>query len=345
MSRTRQKTRGFTLIELLVVIAIIAILIALLLPAVQQAREAARRSTCKNNLKQIGIALANYHDVAEMFPPGMINSGRSGWGGFTHNYNHTGWTMMLPQLDQGPMFDQFNAHEPSSPVATNGKPLGGTGNWLVNKPITSQILPILICPTDPEPTLDTDSNPDSAYHSEDAAPSSYVFSSGRIAESTGNIWSAYQRSRNTLPNGRVFRWRCAFGLNGAASLRDLADGPSNTILVGESTMAKRSVRHVARWGQGRHVGVFGRVITDANPNHVNYSIYKLNARMCDRSDGAWANISNCDMRYAWVFSSEHAGGAQFVFGDGSVKFISENIDGNIWPILHAIDDGYPVGDF
>lgn len=348
MSRIRSNKRGFTLIELLVVIAIIAILIALLLPAVQQAREAARRSTCKNNLKQIGLALANYHDVASMFPPAIINPGRSAAGKpkgskYDFNLNTTGWTLMLPQLDQGPMFDLYNFNEASCGVMENGFPLAGTGNWQVNIPVTSTILNVLTCPTDPEPELHSDTHP--AYHSENAAPSSYVFSSGRIAENSRDLWADYSRSRNTLPNGQVFRWRCAFGNNGAAKLRDLKDGPSNTILVGESTMAKRSRRHIARWGQGRHVSVYGRVITDKDPNHVNYSIWKLNARMCDRSDGKWATISNCDMRYAWVFSSEHSGGAQFVFGDGSVKFISENIDGNIWPLLHAINDGLPVGDF
>ncbi len=343
MSRKRSVTRGFTLIELLVVIAIIAILIALLLPAVQQAREAARRSSCKNNLKQIGLALANYHEIAGQFPPALINPGRPAMTYYNFNQNTTGWTLMLPQLDQQPMYDAYNFYEASCPVMENGYPLAGTGNWQVNIPVTSQILNVLICPSDPDPELHSDTH--TAYASENAAPSSYVFSSGRIAENSGNIWSAYSRSRNTLPNGTLFRWRCAFGNNGAAKLKDIQDGPSNTILVGEATMAKRDRRHIARWGQGRHVAVYGRVITDADPNHVNYSIYKLNARMCDRSDGAWANHSNCDMRYAWVFASQHSGGAQFVFADGAVHFISENIDGNIWPLLHAIDDGLPVGNF
>ena len=112
--KTHPRKRGFTLIELLVVIAIIAVLIALLLPAVQQAREAARRSTCKNNLKQIGLALHNYHDIYKMFPIGAQErpaaygadaNGNTGPG----NYESWGWAAsMLPQIDQAPLFDSMD---------------------------------------------------------------------------------------------------------------------------------------------------------------------------------------------------------------------------------------------
>jgi prepilin-type N-terminal cleavage/methylation domain-containing protein len=104
------RRRGFTLIELLVVIAIIAVLIALLLPAVQQAREAARRTQCKNNMKQLGLAMHNYHDTFRVFPPGWIavdpatnaQSAHEGISGF-------GWgTMLLPQIDQSPLYNQLN---------------------------------------------------------------------------------------------------------------------------------------------------------------------------------------------------------------------------------------------
>ncbi len=105
-----RRRRGFTLIELLVVIAIIAILIALLLPAVQQAREAARRSTCKNNLKQIGLAIHNYNDTAKMFPPGCIPQ-RDTDNGFTNQYESWCWmTYILPQMDQAPLFKNLNVN-------------------------------------------------------------------------------------------------------------------------------------------------------------------------------------------------------------------------------------------
>ena len=101
--RSRQKARGFTLIELLVVIAIIAILIALLLPAVQQAREAARRTQCKNNLKQLGLALHNYHDSMSMFPRSQLGAttGTADWRG------HSAHVMILPYIEQAALYSQY----------------------------------------------------------------------------------------------------------------------------------------------------------------------------------------------------------------------------------------------
>ncbi|NOX55774.1 MAG: DUF1559 domain-containing protein, partial [Planctomycetes bacterium] len=116
MSKRFRFRRGFTLIELLVVIAIIAILIALLLPAVQQAREAARRTQCRNNLKQIGLALHNYHDVYGVFPPALINSGRQGDRNTNGPVlNATAWIMLLPYVDQAPLYEQYNSNLASNP--------------------------------------------------------------------------------------------------------------------------------------------------------------------------------------------------------------------------------------
>lgn len=341
------RRQGFTLIELLVVIAIIAILIALLLPAVQQAREAARRSQCKNNLKQIGLALHNYHDVANQFPPALIHHGQPAWPAalnITFNLNTTGWTLLLPYLDQAPIYNRYNFNEASCPVASNGLPLAGTGNWQINVPLTSTILPALMCPSDPPAALHSGAA-GGVYASQNAAPTSYMFSGGRFAETTANIWSAYINSTHTLPGGQTYRWRPAFGHNGAANIRDIQDGTSNVILVGESTMDKRDINHIARWGQGRHTSVFGRTIVETDPGHLNHSIYRINARMCDRNDGTWAALANCDKRYAWVFSSLHTGGAHFLMGDGAVKFINENIDMRTWGLIGAIAAGQPVGDF
>ena len=135
MPRRTRRTTGFTLIELLVVIAIIAILIALLLPAVQQAREAARRSTCQNNLKQMGIAMHNYHDVVQVFPPGVIHSLTNDPMGIG-----TGWswgTFLLPYIDQAPIFNQLNTQRPIDP--TNATQLS----------LIRTIIPVYNCPSDP----------------------------------------------------------------------------------------------------------------------------------------------------------------------------------------------------
>jgi prepilin-type N-terminal cleavage/methylation domain-containing protein len=138
MLRTTSSRRGFTLIELLVVIAIIAILIALLLPAVQQAREAARRSQCKNNLKQIGLALHNYHDTYNQFPTGSVyttdapSQGDGAHSNFRNaNYGSTWLTAILPMFDQAPLYNRYNFSVPSQNNAS----------------VTSVEMPALKCPS------------------------------------------------------------------------------------------------------------------------------------------------------------------------------------------------------
>ncbi len=144
-------TPGFTLIELLVVIAIIAILVALLLPAVQQAREAARRTQCRNNLKQMGIALANYHDVYGVHPPALINSGRYEdlpfYSGGNRVLNTTGWTLLLPYLEQANAWQRYDFNQCSSGSSPVLMPVAGHDT--ANLSVTQLKIPILGCPSDP----------------------------------------------------------------------------------------------------------------------------------------------------------------------------------------------------
>lgn len=346
MSSQKKRNRGFTLIELLVVIAIIAILIALLLPAVQQAREAARRTQCKNAMKQLGLALHNYHDVAKQFPPGIINSGRpGGWDERMINIlNHTGFTMLLPYLDQGPLFNRFNASHPSSTM-DGVSPASVTGDYTINLPVTTTFLSVLMCPSDTRSLPVTyQAGTSHHYSSDEAATTNYVFAAGFMGENY-HSWSRYHSSRGSatsgsgyLADGRRPKYRGAFGVNGSAAFRDITDGTSNTVVMGESVVNKASARYTPLWGQAKHV-FFGRVIPHRSPTHVNNTRYKINQPSI--TTVSWGN----ERPYAWVFSSKHEGGAQFLFGDGSVHFLSENIDWNTFCILNFIQSNEVAGEF
>lgn len=340
----RRGIRGFTLIELLVVIAIIAILIALLLPAVQQAREAARRSSCKNNMKQLGLALHNYHDVHGMLPPALINTGdytstRYQW---PYNLNHTGFTMLLPMLDQGPLYNKWNPNIASSQVNENGR--GVLGDPADNLAVVSTVIPGFLCPSD-EPVKYRYGGTSQRYqtsnpHARTEAGTNYVFASGQLAE-TSHIWSHYVTAATTNSVGVRVRYRGAFGTNGAARLRDIKDGTSNTVVMGESLMNKRSTAYQPLWGAGKHVGVFGRSPVHSDPNHANNIRYRINQDTRWHPTPGWGD----DRPYAWTFSSAHEGGAQFLMGDGSVRFIGENIDYNLFAYLNFIADGQVIGEF
>ena len=300
--KNRSLSRGFTLIELLVVIAIIAILIALLLPAVQQAREAARRSTCKNNLKQIGLALHNYHDTHKVFPPGWItwldcpspigDAYRTGG----RNY---GWSVMiLPFLDQSAIYNLQNfeagniacsGSNPELNTSSGPAPAASTTNGLRTE------LDVFMCPSSVYPNILT-----GTYWADGYPKSNYLGNYGRVARSA----HGFSISENT----GIFR------PNSKVQIRDIIDGTSNTIMVGEVS------------GRGAYIGSHRSPGTWAACVE-NKGGYHLFLRHCQSGVGGEINSESALSNTARDgFGSLHEGGAHFLLCDGAVRFISENID-------------------
>ncbi len=345
MARPSPRRRGFTLIELLVVIAIIAVLIALLLPAVQQAREAARRTQCKNNLKQLGLALHTYHDVANRFPMGFID---------TKSVNTAvrdgGWSwaaMILSQLEQGPLFQSidFRLH----PYGTGSGPTPTATNN--NTKACAAPLPVFSCPSDTKPptVANNGGNPNGTTA---LATSSYMGSMGAF-DGDPCVVTATDVAVPRRNNGLLIVNQCHdFG--------KITDGTSNVIAIGEvSYQQNQTINAVVRGSQRNFL--LGNVTTGGGPNcdqagvnsngafnHLRSTRYKINGPL----NGGQVHHS---------FHSNHTGGAQFLMGDGSVRFISENIEHTntnvsttpdningpygLYQRLSGISDGQVVSDF
>ena len=307
------KVRGCTLSELLVVIAIIAILIALLLPAVQQAREAARRSQCRNNLKQMGLALHNYHDVANTFPPGNISCG-GGSCNYTYGRPHyTTWTIsILPYLDQAPLYSDYD------------QDLGNTDN--ANRSLAQTFMSSYICPSD----INTDrfGRPESGPRRYDYAPGSYRALSGVTRNRCGRHFD--EGNSNALEDRGLLhsvynRWT-------TERMANITDGSSNTLIVGEFHTRTHNTRR-SFWAYG-YTSYNESSITMGSPQTFGLPDYDA----CRRS-GACGN----DCKRA--FASMHTGGVQFLLADGSVRFVSENIDFNVLAAVATISGGEAIGEF
>ncbi|MEN6496255.1 MAG: DUF1559 domain-containing protein [Thermoguttaceae bacterium] len=315
-----QRRRGFTLVELLVVIAIIGILIALLLPAVQAAREAARRSQCTNNLKQIGLALQNYHDTYGRMPALHAGTDANPNG---NNGQLSGWIGLLPYMEQGPLYDAIRTGG-----SYNGKtyPAFGPVAWDTGYPPYREQVTGLLCPSDPGGTA---RNP-----SADQARSNYAFSVGDTIQD-----NAYGSNRGIFASKRYTRFA------------DVTDGTSNTVAIAERAIY-RSGSMAIRGGTAKSVGttikdnptvclakagangdyVSGTAIegicgiwwADGRPASVGVNtVLPPNSPSCTNGANSWE----------WgIYSSSsfHPGGANALVLDGSVHFIPETINtGNL----------------
>ncbi|WP_437206394.1 DUF1559 family PulG-like putative transporter [Planctomicrobium sp. SH664] len=334
----RFRRQAFTLIELLVVIAIIAVLIALLLPAVQQAREAARRSQCKNQLKQIGLAMHNYHDVYSTLPMGIqtANAVKNAPGALGRGTGFSWTAAILPYVDATTVYNQFDFNYP---IANTAYPQS-----VANAKVAATPLPWARCPSDIIPETFDRGNAGDVGAIPAHATCSYK---ANIAGYTGvgDLGSNQDRRNGVFLEG--------FG----HPLRNLTDGTSNTIMVGEVT-----------WTISKHGALYGYVkLSGSNAGFntssqtrccVSYGEVPINPPVVSENPG-----DNDDADGS--FHSLHEGGAQFLFCDGSVRFISENIQNTkmqwsssnpydrnnggvgygIYQRLFSKADGLPVGEF
>ena len=325
----RWRRAGFTLIELLVVIAIIAILVALLLPAVQQAREAARRTQCRNNMKQLGLALHNYHDVYNTFPS---LAGGTNAGPVNSSNRLSAMVMLLPYIDQAPLWNQISTAGTFTPTGGGGPKLYPAmgpepWNWDVYPPWTVQI-PGLRCPSD-------------RYAGSSNSPfgkTNYGFVCGDTIQSLNaqSPWTWWTPE----PRGMFY---CMSKLG----LQDCLDGTSNTLAMTEMALSQEPNTVFGNVAMG--IGLpnpAACMATQVQKTYVTgtqtkdyrgYSWCDAPTSICWVSTNIPPNGPSCNVGTGWegdngVFSatSRHVGGVTVLLCDGSVRFVSENINtGNL----------------
>ena len=341
----KSRARGFTLIELLVVIAIIAILIALLLPAVQQAREAARRSQCSNNLKQIGLALHNYHDAYRAFPIG-VRSGAS-----APNFR----VGLLPYLDQAPAYNQLSF----------SAGFAGYYGYGANSVLAGFVVPVYVCPSSPY----GETNPQQMVYATTGGvynattnPVPGAFLIDYVGISGGTPDPAGRTTICTAANAVQGGTLCETGMLIAfksVRIRDCIDGTSNTLIVGEQSGRvngrEQTANPLGGWAgfPPNTSTIAGTTGTSAWPPGVVYSDvtsssgyttglttvrYPPNSSWNSGAGSGADSSSGFDVNT--ILNSFHTGGIHGLLTDGSVRFLSENLDMETLRRLSVRDDGY-----
>ncbi len=318
--RFRQRHSAFTLIELLVVIAIIAILIALLLPAVQQAREAARRTQCRNNLKQMGLAIHNYNDVFNTFP---IGANQYGPMGPVNDWGYMNWAIgILPYVDQAPLYGVYNHNiDIRSSQATQTQ-------------VRNSSIPVYNCPSD----INAGSLVVPATGSVGTrtfAMSSYRGVAGR--NNGDEVWLDF-RAHVSLANMADKGALTALGDRFSTTrMRDITDGSSNTLLIGEA-VTRTAANRGTFWAHSYTAYALGSIVL----NHPTPTFGLPDYAAC-AAVAADLGVSNNHCKR--FFASLHTGGVQFAKCDGSVSFISSNIDRNVLGGLSTIAGGEVIGEY
>ncbi len=349
MSQGRNATRsGFTLVELLVVIAIIAVLMGLLLPAVQMAREAARRASCQNNLRQLGLATMNYESARQRFPGGLYQDRSSSPSRF---FGRTFFVDLLPYMEAGNIRDRYNTQNTWAAADSNAiDPITGLRN---TNATTAAIVPNLYCPSDQiEKTPVELDFTGTGYSVGYFGMSSYVGSCGTKSTYFGDPdMQANGMFYMTGPNSKPFASQSFLSPNAkGVRIPEVLDGLTNTFMFGEryhfdpnfdqilyNHPTKFSRYPIAKWGVwGWYGGGNGTTHVFASTLvPINYST----------PASATANYPNVNLRMS-AFGSGHPGGANFALGDGSTRYIADEIDIITFQALSTRLNGEVVsGDF
>ncbi len=349
MGTLTRRRRGFTLVELLTVIAIISILISLLLPAIQQTRESARQMQCRNHLKQFGLALSNYHDQHRVFPricfegSGSGSASRSGWQGFSVH------TMLLPFLDQAPLYQALNLNLYSL-----------TG--LPNSELKNRSIPVFLCPSDV------------GGKAVGGAGNNYVVSGGPSlimispipGEGIGGSPGIAIQERDQIG---------MFNMRRSISWKHLTDGTSQTIAVSEGIIGDgdrdryrlgdlvkgtsfpagfpntfASADQLASFASGCETNSSDH-FSSSHKEWINGMPGQTAFNTLNPPNSSAADCHECtscgwyDSRGVWNSRSRHTGGVNVLMADGSVRFVSQTLDLLTWQRLGAINDGNPIGSF
>jgi len=363
MSRSLVRRRGFTLIELLVVIAIIAVLIALLLPAVQQAREAARRTQCKNNLKQIGLAFHNYESNFGRLPA----AGNVPWGRVAKDDAHMeykgnfgpNWAVaLLPYIEQAGLYNASNLQSfcgVSVGVPTGAEPAGANGTaWRVG--LVDKTIRAYLCPSD--------SKNSTPYFNAAVPGGANGWARGNYGVSAGYEdydhvagGNRYKSSASNVAGAAGLYSSPVMSSNFGAQWRDIMDGTSNTTMVDELRAGLSPIDPRGVWAMGfpgASVVNGGRGAYNPSPNN------KLGGTSADGGDELEDGSSYCSpttaamgmgcttsgtLMTSAMSRSQHTGGVNVCLCDGSIRFLSDNLDQLTWCRLQATADGQVVGDF